>query len=71
MTDKPVKQKAKTPGWVKITLMILKYARFPILCLLALIVGLWLGYSKIGNQPAGEIFDLRTWKHLYDLVFAK
>lgn len=71
MTDKPAKPKEKIPRWAKILITVLTYIRVPFLCLVALAIGLWIGYSKVGNQPAAEIFNLRTWKHLYDLVFAK
>ncbi|OUM95695.1 MAG: hypothetical protein BAA02_01315 [Paenibacillaceae bacterium ZCTH02-B3] len=41
----------------------------PALCLLALIVGLTIGYSAIGGGDAADVFKFETWKHLYDLVF--
>jgi hypothetical protein len=78
MSDKPesteasAKEKAKknkSPGSVT-ALSNLKFLRVPLLCLLVLLIGLWIGYSKIGGQPVSEIFQMKTWKHLYDLVFA-
>jgi hypothetical protein len=42
----------------------------PILCVLALILGLAAGYSVLGGRPVAEAFEMQTWKHLYDLVFA-
>ncbi|MFD0696803.1 DNA-directed RNA polymerase subunit beta [Paenibacillus sp. GCM10027628] len=72
MTDKPTPKKKKPqPKWLKITLLVLKIIRVPVLAVLAVFIGLWIGYSKLGHQPASEIFHMSTWRHLYELVFAK
>ncbi|RAP74289.1 hypothetical protein DL346_23075 [Paenibacillus montanisoli] len=42
----------------------------PILCVLALLGGMYAGYAVLGHRPGEEVFDLATWKHMYDLVFA-
>ncbi len=42
----------------------------PILCVLALLCGMYIGYAKLGHRPGEEVFDVATWKHMYDLVFA-
>jgi hypothetical protein len=52
--------------WTSIKILII-----PILCIVALIVGLAIGYVILGDQPLSDVFDARTWKHMYDLVFAK
>jgi hypothetical protein len=70
MSDTPAPKKNMRPKWLKITLKILTAIRVPFLCLVALAVGLWIGYVKVGGQPASEMFHLSTWKHLYDLVFS-
>ncbi|MBP1992617.1 DNA-directed RNA polymerase subunit beta [Paenibacillus eucommiae] len=65
------KNKKKTrPLWLAIILAILKFIRVPFLCLVALAIGLWIGYVKVGHQPTSEMFEFKTWKHLFDLVFA-
>lgn len=68
--QKPKPKKKQKPKWLKVVLLIIKIIRIPVLALLAIYAGLWLGYSKFGGQPASEIFHMSTWKHLYDLVFA-
>ncbi|MNI01241.1 DNA-directed RNA polymerase subunit beta [compost metagenome] len=68
--NKP-KEKRKRGKGLAITLLILKWIRVPFLCLVALAVGLWLGYAKLGKQPVADMWQLDTWKHLYDLVFAQ
>jgi hypothetical protein len=42
----------------------------PVLCIAALIFGLAVGYAVLGHRPLSDVFDLMTWKHMYDLVFA-
>lgn len=71
MSDKPAPKKKKPrPKWVGILWLIFRIVRIPVLCVLAVYIGLWVGYTKLGQQPAEEIFHINTWKHLYDLVFA-
>jgi hypothetical protein len=72
MSEKPnkAKQVRERPAWLNIILGIIKYAWFPASCLIVLLVGLTVGYVVMGHQPAGEVFQIQTWKHLFDLVFA-
>lgn len=42
----------------------------PILCVVAVLGGMYIGYAVLGKQPAGEVFKVETWKHMYDLIFA-
>jgi hypothetical protein len=63
------KSTKKRPKWVSILYMILKIIRIPFLCIVALVVGLWIGYVKVGGQSMSEMFHLQTWKHLFDLIF--
>lgn len=64
-------RKPTRPTWVTVILTIFKILFIPLLLFTAVIVGLWVGYVKLGKQPSEEIFRLETWKHLYDLVFAE
>lgn len=66
----PKKPKKPKPTWAVIILAILKFLRVPFLCLVALAVGLYVGYAQVGKQPVSDMFHMSTWKHLYDLVFA-
>ncbi|MFC5451412.1 DNA-directed RNA polymerase subunit beta [Paenibacillus aestuarii] len=71
MSDKPVpKSKQPQAKWLKITWTVFKIFRVPVLAVLAVYIGLWIGYTKFGHQPASEILHMSTWRHLYDLVFA-
>jgi hypothetical protein len=77
MPDKPESKEASPqirkakPAWAVILLTLLKFLRIPFLCIVALAVGLYVGYAKVGKQPVSEMFHMSTWKHLYDLVFAR
>ncbi len=64
-------KKSKLPPWLRITLRILRFLIVPVACVIALYVGLYVGYVTLGDQSAGDIWKLETWKHVYDLVFAK
>jgi hypothetical protein len=70
-SSKPQKTKKTRPKWAIIVLTILKFLRVPFLCVVTLAVGLYVGYAKIGKQPATEMLHMSTWKHLYDLVFTR
>ena len=56
--------------WVRILLWLLKTVLVPVLCILALCGGLWLGYVYIGGKDAADVWEWSTWKHLFDLVCA-
>lgn len=58
------------PPWLKVTLKVLRKLLIPILCVVALIIGLHIGYAGFGNEDPGDVWDFGTWKHLFDLIFA-
>lgn len=60
ITSKPKKSIWKRSKWFLI----------PMLFVVALVTGLIIGYSYIGGEDALEVFQMETWKHLVDLVFA-
>jgi hypothetical protein len=66
----PKKPRKRKKLWVRITLFTLRLLLVPFLCLCALYAGLVIGYVRIGHQPYSDIFDMATWKHLYDLVYS-
>lgn len=71
MSDQNTKKIRKRPRWARIIWVIAKNLFVPALCIGGLIFGLLVGYTYVGGQPASEVFMIQTWKHLYDLVFAK
>ncbi|BAU26494.1 DNA-directed RNA polymerase subunit beta [Aneurinibacillus soli] len=50
--------------------MLARIMLIPFLLFIALIAGAITGYSILGKGSAVEVFDLHTWKHMYDLVFS-
>ena len=57
------------PTWLRVILSIIRFLLIPALCVVALFVGLTIGYATIGGGDASAVFDFDTWKHLYNLVF--
>lgn len=55
------------PVWVKA----IKIAWLPVTLVVVLIAGLIVGHTVIGKQPAGDVFDMNMWKHIYQLLFNK
>jgi DNA-directed RNA polymerase subunit beta len=41
----------------------------PSLLFVVLIIGLMIGHSYIGGQPATDVFDISMWEHVYKLIF--
>jgi hypothetical protein len=53
------------PAWKKVV----KIVWLPVSLLAALIIGLIVGHAVIGKQPAGDVFDMDMWQHIYKLIF--
>ena len=66
--DKKAK-KRRHPA-VRALLWTLRASIVPLVCVAALIGGLYIGYTKLGNAPAGDVWELETWLHMFDLIFA-
>jgi len=61
------KRKPKKRNWF--FLWISKWA-FILLCFVSsVILGLAVGYGVLGEGSIPEIFDLKMWKHIYQLAF--
>ncbi|MEK3719096.1 DNA-directed RNA polymerase subunit beta [Paenibacillus sp. FSL H8-0034] len=65
---KKAKVRKKRRRWV---VLALQWIGIPLLCIVALGIGLVIGYVYIGKQPMDEVYEFDTWRHLYDLVFAE
>jgi hypothetical protein len=70
MSDQTNTGRERRPLWLKAVLVFLKIVWFPVACIVALTAGLMIGYVVLGKQPSSEVFQIQTWKHLFDLVFA-
>ncbi len=67
---KSAKSDKAQPAWVRPTIRVLRASMIPALCVAALLAGLCIGYVRLGGGNMADVLDYRTWKHLYDLVFA-
>lgn len=63
------KKKRRSTG-ARITLWILRRSIVPLIMVIMLVAGLYIGYTVLGKQPGSEVFQWATWQHLYDLIFA-
>ncbi|MED4600724.1 DNA-directed RNA polymerase subunit beta [Paenibacillus validus] len=70
MSDNRQKATPPTKRWKKIVIGLIRWTWIPIVCVVTLFIGLSIGYVYIGKQPMSEVFDLATWRHLFDLIFA-
>jgi hypothetical protein len=64
-TEKPVKRRMATV-W-KVLLFV--FFGLPLLAVVALVGGLLIGYSVVGNDPAGDVLTRDLWQHLYNLIY--
>ncbi|MFD0714928.1 DNA-directed RNA polymerase subunit beta [Paenibacillus sp. GCM10027626] len=55
---------------LRIVLWLLLKSIVPILCILALAGGLYVGFVVVGKQSLDDALKWETWKHMYDLIFA-
>ncbi|MFB6364620.1 DNA-directed RNA polymerase subunit beta [Paenibacillus elgii] len=70
MSDNRKKAPAESKRWKKAVFAFLKWTWIPFTGIVALLVGLAIGYVYIGKQDFQEIFNLNTWRHAFDLIFA-
>lgn len=64
------KQPKKRNPALRALLWTLRAFVVPVLCVAAILGGMYVGYAILGKRPGDEVFQIETWKHMYDLVFA-
>jgi hypothetical protein len=69
MAGQPKKPGKRRIKWLRILWIIFRNLLVPLLCACGLIAGLLIGYTRLGGQPAAEVFSMETWMHLFNLVF--
>ncbi|GLI08673.1 hypothetical protein YDYSG_47050 [Paenibacillus tyrfis] len=70
MSDNRKKAPAEPKRWKKAVFTFLKWTWIPFTGIVALLVGLAVGYVYIGKQDIHEVLNLNTWRHAFDLIFA-
>lgn len=68
--EEQVEKKEKKTFWVQIRLLPIWLRIILVLLLLvgAAALGLYVGYSVIGDGSPGEIFKKETWTHITDII---
>ncbi|WP_028550981.1 DNA-directed RNA polymerase subunit beta [Paenibacillus sp. UNC451MF] len=69
--NKEKKRIKSSKKWKRVVFSIGKWLSIPFLCVVALSIGLVLGYVYVGKRPMDEVYEIDTWRHLYDLVFSQ
>jgi len=78
-SERPAKQEDKleegplkrAPWFARAIFWIFRKSIAPIIMIVMLVAGLYIGYAIIGDRPEDDIFQWSTWKHLWDLIFAE
>lgn len=66
--------KRKSPAWIWWTRYgwpVVRHLIIPAVCILALLVGMAAGYTVLGDRPLSEVWEIETWKHMFDLIFSE
>lgn len=63
-------RRQKSWGW-RLFRFIFHLLWLPLSLVGALALGLVLGYSVLGGDPAREVFDRDLWQYLYDIIYAE
>ena len=71
-SNRPADRKRHSAGRViwQVLWTSIKVLMIPVLCVVALMAGMAIGYVVLGKRELADVFDMNTWKHMYDLVFA-
>lgn len=66
-----VDESKRLPTWLRVIFWILRKSIAPIIMIVMLFAGLYIGYVIVGGQPKDDVFEFSTWKHMWDLIFAE
>jgi len=64
------KRRKKRSAALSGLLWTLRIVLVPVLLIAALIGGLYVGYVVLGKAPEGDVWEIETWMHMYDLIFS-
>lgn len=71
MSEAPKKLPIRRQAWFLALLRVVRWTWIPLTCAAACFIGLAVGYVYLGKQAPGDMLDLATWRHVFDLVFAE
>jgi len=64
------KTRKKQSAALSVILWTLRLVIVPIILVASLIGGLYVGYVVLGKAPEGDVWEIETWMHMYDLIFS-
>lgn len=64
-------ERKKAPFWARALFWLLRKSIAPIIMIVMLLAGLYIGYVIVGGQPKEDVLEFSTWKHMWDLIFAE
>lgn len=65
MTEQKQTAAVGKSGW-----RIARHFVVPLLLVISLLGGMIVGYVVVGKHGLEDVFDIATWRHVFDLVFA-
>jgi hypothetical protein len=69
---KTVKKKnSSQSAWSRYGWPVLRHMIIPAVCLVMLFAGVSTGYVVLGDKPFSDVMEWDTWRHMFDLIFAK
>lgn len=76
VTDKqapkpPKRKRSVFFWWTRYVWPVARHLIIPAVCLLVLFAGMAAGYTVLGGGSLSEVWELDTWKHMFDLIFAE
>lgn len=57
-------------GWSRYGWPVVRHLIVPVVCVLVLFAGMAVGYVVLGDKPYSDIWQVDTWRHMFDLIFA-
>lgn len=64
-------EKRSMPTWAKVAFWLFRKSIVPVIMIVMLIAGLYIGYVYLGKASKDDVFEWSTWQHLYNLIFAE
>ncbi|RJX36921.1 DNA-directed RNA polymerase subunit beta [Paenibacillus pinisoli] len=69
--DEEDEERHRFPKWARIVFWMLRKSIVPVVMIVMLLVGLYVGFVYLGHGSKNDVFEWTTWRHLYDLIFAE
>ncbi len=64
-------EEKRFPTWARVAFWLFRKSIVPVIMVVMLLAGLYIGYVYLGKSSKDDVFEWSTWQHLYDLIFAE